>query len=452
MSTPGKVIFSLAFSLMIFSWTIGSWSSEFDAKGTIRYFRQTDTLVAPKVIHQVLPDYPDELRKEGVEGKVKLQVVIDERGNIQNIKIIQPLHPYLDYSAAQAVLQWKFEPVLRKKKPIPVRIVLVIDFNPELQRILEENTETHRSFLPGILPQKDLQRILEQCAVYCKKLTNSALDFICEETITDIHYNFYTEINRSGISIEQQKKVADDLVISVVSRRRRYKWNPFKIEKYRYTCDYQLIKKENKIKQRRFIIKGKDHKGEDRKELFKEKRFSALIPLFAPIRLLETERQTMFHYKIIKEEKIEGNESYVIEVQPKPGGAGGIQYAKLWIDQANFQILKSEIKGFPLKGYEDVFEEAILLKIKPVFTMTTFFHVEKEEVLFPSRSTVLIEYPGLGIRVTSLRYKTEMTYKKYKFFTVEIDHKIIKKISDDFFFQSYENRIILRENIEFFPI
>ncbi|MGB2845129.1 MAG: energy transducer TonB, partial [Candidatus Aminicenantaceae bacterium] len=105
MSTPGKVIFSLAFSLMIFSWTIGSWSSEFDAKGTIRYFRQTDTLVAPKVIHQVLPDYPDELRKEGVEGKVKLQVVIDERGNIQNIKIIQPLHPYLDYSAAQAVLQ-----------------------------------------------------------------------------------------------------------------------------------------------------------------------------------------------------------------------------------------------------------------------------------------------------------------------------------------------------------
>ena len=301
MSTPGKVIFGLALNLMIFSWTIGSWNSGSDAKGTIRHFRQTDTLVAPKVTHQVLPDYPDELRKEGVEGKVKLQVELDERGNIQNIEVIQPLHPYLDYSAAQAVLQWKFEPVLKKKKPIPVRVVLVIDFNPALQRILEENTETHRSFLPGILPKKDLQRILE------------------------------------------------------------------------------------------------------------------------------TERQTMFHYRIIKEEKIEGNESYVIEVQPKPGGAGGIKYAKLWIDQANFRILKSEIKGFPLKGYEDVFEEAIILKIKPVFTMTTFFHVEKEEVLFPSRSTVFIEYSGLGIRRTNLRYKTEMTYKKYKFFTVETDQKIIKK-------------------------
>ena len=196
-----------------------------------------------------------------------------------------------------------------------------------------------------------------------------------------------------------------------------------------------MIKKGEQIKQKRLIIKGKNHKGEDWEEPFEDKRFSALRPLFAPIKLLETDRQNMFHYKIIKREKIEGIESYVIEVQPKPGGAGGIQYAKLWIDQANYKILKSEIKGFPLKGYEDVFEEAILLKITPVFTMTTFFQVEKEEILFPSRSSVLIEYPGLGLRRTNLKYDIEMTYKKYKFFTVETDHNIIKKISDDFFFR-----------------
>ncbi len=451
MYTPSKVIFSLVFSFVIFSWGIGSWCYEFDAKGIIKHLKQTDTIVAPKVIHQVLPDYPDELRKKGVEGKVKLQVMIDKQGNIQKIKVIQPLHPFLDFSAVQAVLQWKFEPALKKEKPIPVRTVLVIDFNPALRRILEENTETNRIFYPGILPQKDLQRILDQCAVYCKKLANSALDFICEETITDTHYNFYTEENKSGGSIALQKETAEGDVISVISRRRD-NWDSFKIEKNRYICDYQMIKKGKKIKQRRFILKGKDHKGEALKEPFEEKRFSALIPLFAPIRLFETEHQIMFYYKIIKKEKMDGAETYVIEVQPKPGGAGGVQYAKVWIDQTNYQILKSEIKGFPIQGYENVFKEAILLKITPVFTMTTFFQVEKEEVLFPSRSTVLIEYPGLGLRRTNLKYDIEMTYKKYKFFTVETDHNIIKKISNYFFFQNYDYRINLRKNIEFFLI
>lgn len=423
-----KKKFLYLFSFVVFSLPIGSLNSLLDALDTTTYLGQTIPLVAPKVIHQVLPDYPDELRKKGVEGKVKLQVMINEQGNIQNIKVIHPLHPYLDFSAAQAVLQWKFEPVLKKKKPIPVRTVLVIDFNPVLRRISEENTEIHRSFPPGILPQEDLQSILNQCAVYSRKLSNSALDFICEETITDIHYNFYSETNSSGISIDRQKKTDDGDIIRVKSKRRN-NFDPFKIENNRYICDYQLIKKGNNIKQRRFIIKGKNHKGEDWKELLEEKRFSALIPLFAPIRLLETKRQIMFHYKIIKEEKIKGNESYVIEVQPKPGGAGGIQHAKLWINKANFQILKSEIKGFPLEGYEDVFKEAIRLKITPIFKMTTFFQVEKEGVLFPSHSTVFIDYPGLGIRTTSLKYKTEMIYKKYKFFTVETDYKVIKKIA-----------------------
>jgi hypothetical protein len=116
---------------------------------------------------------------------------------------------------------------------------------------------------------------------------------------------------------------------------------------------------------------------------------------------------------------------------PKPGLEGDVQYAKIWIDKNNFQILKSEIEGIPVEGYEDVLKEASLLNVKPECKIIYILQTEKNGVLFPSETTIQVSYP----RSTDIadadynshtKLRMSLTYLKYKFFTVETNTQIIK--------------------------
>jgi hypothetical protein len=193
-----------------------------------------------------------------------------------------------------------------------------------------------------------------------------------------------------------------------------------------FVCDYLIVRKAGAAEERRIILKENGRKNTDRSKLLKERRFSGLSSLLAPLWVLARASQPRFNFRIIDEEKVHGNKAFVIEAVPKSGNEEGIWSARIWVDETSFQILKSEIEGVPIDGYEDVLDDCAILNIKPIFTMTHEYRTEKNGVLFPSRSKVHAAYPGIDYRGPVEKMAINLTYDKYKFFTVETEHKIIK--------------------------
>jgi TonB family protein len=82
----------------------------------------------PKLVKKVNPVYPDEARKEGIEGVVILKVRTDKQGGIEKIKVLEGPHDLLNKAASEAVKQWKYEPMLKKGNPVPVVFTVTVRF------------------------------------------------------------------------------------------------------------------------------------------------------------------------------------------------------------------------------------------------------------------------------------------------------------------------------------
>src|SRR4030067_2167276 len=267
--------------------------------------------------------------------------------------------------------------------------------------------------------------ILDQCAVYCQKLAGLALDFICEETIKEIHYNFGTgEEWWSVVSILPRPAGRPTQILIASSPL----FDPRLTEKKSYVCDYLLVKKGDKLEEQRILLQEDGRTMPDRERLLEEKKFFVLRPLFAPIRLLDRDRQLLFHYTLGKEEKVNNKKAYLIEAVPKSTDMAGIQCGRIWVDVENFQILQCEIEGVPFEGYDDILEDCIRFNIEPFFTTTYLYHIERKGVLFPSRVDLRVVYKDPKTKLKKM--KTEITYKKYKIFTVETEEEIRQGASE----------------------
>jgi periplasmic protein TonB len=81
----------------------------------------------PKVIVQVLPKYPVLARETHVQGQVRIDAVLDEQGNVVEMKIVSG-HPLLYQAALDALKQWKYQPTYLNDRPIAVRLIVTINF------------------------------------------------------------------------------------------------------------------------------------------------------------------------------------------------------------------------------------------------------------------------------------------------------------------------------------
>ncbi len=82
----------------------------------------------PSILYKVEPEYSEEARKAKFQGTVLLFVVVDEKGNPRDIKILRPLGLGLDQKAVEAVEKWKFTPGKKDGKPVPVQAQIEVNF------------------------------------------------------------------------------------------------------------------------------------------------------------------------------------------------------------------------------------------------------------------------------------------------------------------------------------
>ena len=86
-----------------------------------------DQLPKPRV--RVSPEYPRRAIERGIEGSVLLKIKITERGDVDNVRVVQSKPPGIFENAALvAVRQWSFEPGTYKGEPVSVSVDLPMPF------------------------------------------------------------------------------------------------------------------------------------------------------------------------------------------------------------------------------------------------------------------------------------------------------------------------------------
>lgn len=86
--------------------------------------------VAPSVINQIVPAYPELAKKAGIEGVVYLQVLVSKEGQVEDVKIRECDQPNngFEEAASEAVKKWVFKPALQEGKPVAATVTIPFKF------------------------------------------------------------------------------------------------------------------------------------------------------------------------------------------------------------------------------------------------------------------------------------------------------------------------------------
>jgi TonB family protein len=139
----------------------------------------------PELVTFVKASYPDSLIAAGIEGTVSFELLINEAGKVDSVKVIKSLHPMLDSLARGAVSQFQFTPGIAEGNPVPVS--LVYDYHFILEEIITEIEEY--SNIKGIILEKGT-RI---------PLADVMLSITMADTAADLQDSSLTIATRSGV-------------------------------------------------------------------------------------------------------------------------------------------------------------------------------------------------------------------------------------------------------------
>ena len=81
----------------------------------------------PTVRKNVKPEHPLAAVKARVEGTVVLETLVDEQGRVADVRVTKSI-PLLDQAAIEAARQWEFTPTLMNGEPVPVLLMLEMNF------------------------------------------------------------------------------------------------------------------------------------------------------------------------------------------------------------------------------------------------------------------------------------------------------------------------------------
>jgi hypothetical protein len=283
-----------------------------------------------------------------------------------------------------------------------------------------------------------LNEILEKCGEYCEKLAKAALYFVCIESIDERTLGEKGAISPNPIGegttsseVASGDRIAKPSTHKIKTRTFTRSPRPSRMEKNIYVYDYQLIRKGKLIEEKRTLLEENGKKKNDVDARLKSKRFFSERSVFGPVGLLSRRRQDQYNYKVLKEEKFSRRLAVVLEATPKKTSRENPNFGKIWVDKEDFSILKIEVAQESLAGIKGVKDKRISHVVKDVHE----YGVIKNGIRFPSRTIfeesykinkVRDTYPDYSFKPTKmgLRWgKTVITYKDYKFFTVDVDVK-----------------------------
>lgn len=92
-------------------------------------YKMCESITAPIPQYRPEPEYNPFAKKYSVQGTVTLTGVVDEKGHMRDLQIDKALGAGLDEQALDAVSKWKFKPSRKDGTPVPVQIMIDIEFH-----------------------------------------------------------------------------------------------------------------------------------------------------------------------------------------------------------------------------------------------------------------------------------------------------------------------------------
>jgi TonB family protein len=84
--------------------------------------------MAENLLNKVIPVYPAEAKKAGIQGTVVLSAVVGKDGNVQNLRVLSG-PSQLQQSSLDAVRQWTYKPYLLNGDPIEVKTTVNVVYS-----------------------------------------------------------------------------------------------------------------------------------------------------------------------------------------------------------------------------------------------------------------------------------------------------------------------------------
>lgn len=98
-------------------------------------------LTKPTPIVKVAPKYPLDYRMAAKDGKVVVEAILDEAGNLSDVTVVESTGRGFERNTLTALKDWKFTPALYDGAAIPVRLRIPFSF--------EIDTSTRGVVTPG---------------------------------------------------------------------------------------------------------------------------------------------------------------------------------------------------------------------------------------------------------------------------------------------------------------
>jgi hypothetical protein len=249
----------------------------------------------------------------------------------------------------------------------------------------------------------DLERILRTAADYCRRLENSALDFICLEEITE-------KINLSRDIVSRKREFMRSMI-----------WTPSDaIFNNNYLYDFQYIRKAGEAKETRLLLQINGRTVNRQETELRTTNFVFRDVLIGPVGVLSERSWFAYEYRIVGEDRLENIPVVILDVVPKPGMISDYLYGKVWLDKSRLDILKIEWSQKRIGNFQVFDERARRYKSEPRITLVSEFKVEKNGLRFPSRFFVEEAYVDENGK-KFVHSATTVIYRDFKFFTVEVE-------------------------------
>jgi protein TonB len=75
--------------------------------------------------------YPESARRSALEGDVRMEIVVSETGQVEEVKVLRSAGNGFDEAAERLVRRFRFRPAVRNGKAVPARIPWTYKFRLE---------------------------------------------------------------------------------------------------------------------------------------------------------------------------------------------------------------------------------------------------------------------------------------------------------------------------------
>jgi protein TonB len=86
-------------------------------------------IATPALLHRVEPIYPEVAAMAHLTGLVILEATVDTEGCVESVRMLRSRHPLLDQAAREALMQWRYSPLVLNGIPTPFILTATFNFS-----------------------------------------------------------------------------------------------------------------------------------------------------------------------------------------------------------------------------------------------------------------------------------------------------------------------------------